>query len=170
MFKPVALYNKSDGATSVRIGNWVEEKALKKYDTGNSVFQGATYERCIAHKDTQDYTKLRSLNTETFSRQALKGSVPLQVGPRAARREQALMRRAQAETEEKKVDRSFFETEPERLRARPAFISEVGRRVMKTQVGQPIPVEAGVKTFVEHGSQSQRAPFAGRDQQHCAQG
>ena len=25
MFKPVALYNKSSGSTSVRIGNWVEE-------------------------------------------------------------------------------------------------------------------------------------------------
>ena len=152
MFKPVALYNKSSGATSVRIGNWVEEKALKKYNTDGSAFRGATYERCIAHKDTQDYTKLRSLNTETFSRQALKGSVPSQLGPRAAARERELMRRAQTETEEKKIDRSYFETEAQEAFGRaPAFISEVGRRVMKTQVGQPIPVEARDQEFLaEH--------------------
>ena len=130
----------------------MEEKALKKYNTKDSAFRGATYERCIAHKDTQDYKKLRSLNTETFSRQALKGSVPSSLGPRAAKRERELMARAQVETEEKKVDRSYFETEAQGAFGQtPAFISKVGRRVMKTQVGQPIPVEARDQDFLaEH--------------------
>ena len=104
MFAATALYNKASGATSVRIGNWVEEKALKKYNTSDSKFRGATYERCIAHKDTQDYRKLKSLNTETFSRSALVGSVPSQVGPRASARDRALMERARKETEEAKFE------------------------------------------------------------------
>ena len=152
MFAATALYNKASGATSVRIGNWVEEKALKKYNTSDSKFRGATYERCISHNDTQDYRKLKSLNTETFSRSALVGSVPSQVGPRASARDRALMARAQKETEEAKIDRSYFETEAQEAFGRaPAFVSKIGRRVMKTQVGQPIPVEARDQDFLaEH--------------------
>ena len=152
MFKAVSLYNKGQGETTVRIGNWVEEQALKGYKTDDSAFRGATYERCIAHNDTSKYSKLQSLNTETFSRSALVGSVPPQVGPRSSMRDQALFARAQKETEETKIDRTYFETAAQEAYGRtPAFISKVGRRVMKTQIGQPIPVEARDNDFLaEH--------------------
>ena len=97
-------------------------------------------------------SKLQSLNTETFSRSALVGSVPPQVGPRSSMRDQALFARAQKETEETKIDRTYFETAAQEAYGRtPAFISKVGRRVMKTQIGQPIPVEARDNDFLaEH--------------------
>jgi len=153
MFKAVSLYNKGSGETTVRIGNWVEEQALKGYKTDNSAFRGATYERCIAHNDTSQYNKLKSLNTETFSRSALVGSVPPQVGPRSSLRDAKLYARAQKETEETKVERTYFETATQEAFGRtPAFISKVGRRVMKTQIGEPIPVEARDQDFLaEHG-------------------
>jgi Ca2+-binding EF-hand superfamily protein len=149
MFRAVSLYNKGEGETTVRIGNWVEEQALKGYKTADSAFNGATYERCISHDDTSQYSKLKSLNTETFSRSALVGSVPPQVGPRSTLRDQQLFAQAQRETEEKKVDRSYYETAAQEAYGRkPAFISKVGRRVMQTQIGQPIPVEARDQDFL----------------------
>ena len=152
MFKAVSLYNKGQGETTVRIGNWVEEQALKGYNQKDSSFRGATYERCIAHNDTSKYNKMKSLNTETFSREVLVGSVPTQVGPRASMRDKRLFERAQKETEEHKVERTYFETATQEAFGRtPAFISKVGRRVMKTQIGEPVPVEARDNDFLaEH--------------------
>jgi Ca2+-binding EF-hand superfamily protein len=149
MFKAVSLYNKEDEKNRVRIGNWVEEQALHGYNTSDSSFRGATYERCIAHNDTSNFSKIQSSNTESHSRQVLVGSVPPQVGPRSSIRDKLLFEQAQRETEEKKVERSYYETNAQEAYGRtPAFVSKVGRRVMKTQIGQPIPVEARDQEFL----------------------
>ena len=79
----------------------------------------------------------------------LVGSVPPQVGPRSSIRDKMLFEQAQRETEEKKVERSYYETNAQEAYGRtPAFVSKVGRRVMKTQIGQPIPVEARDQEFL----------------------
>ena len=132
----------------MRVGNWVEERALKSFAGQEDVSKATTYDRCLRHDDEMKYGKLQSLNSETFSKDALAAKAPSRKGPRAARREAELMERARKEVEEKVNDRRYFTTASQEAYVEQPFVSKVGRRVMKTLSGNPIPKEARDHTFL----------------------
>jgi Ca2+-binding EF-hand superfamily protein len=142
-------YNKGNNR-GAKVGNWVEENALEER-TGyhrSAALYGPTFERVLAHDQSQDYKNLRSLNYETYSREALVGREQSRVGPRARARDKELMRRAFEETKMEPPQRSYFTTSSGDAYVKQPFLTRVGCRVMKSLDGNPIPTEGRDNDFL----------------------